>query len=104
MTVTCPYCGRASRSGATFCAGCGRRLSPTTGQPAMPSSADLQRYLRQAGLTLRRFGEQVWQEASGWYHELIARQPELVGKVVAGPTPTTVTQTTQFHALFFTGQ
>ena len=100
MTITCPYCGRVNRSGATFCAGCGRRLAPTAGQSAMPSSADLQRYLRQAGLALRRLAEQAWQEASGWYHELIARQPELVGEIVAGPTPTTVTQTTQFHALF----
>jgi hypothetical protein len=42
--------------------------------------------------------EQARQEAAGWYHDVIARQPELTGEIVATPTATTIVQTTQFYA------
>lgn len=101
MTITtCPRCGRANRSGAAFCAGCGQHLAPVVGRPALPSSADLKRYARQIGLALGWLGEQARQEAAGWYHDLVVRQPEVIGEIVAGPSATTVTQTTQFHVLF----
>ncbi len=56
MTATCPRCGRPNRSGAAFCAGCGQCLASGAGRPALPSSADLKRYVRQAGIALAGCG------------------------------------------------
>lgn len=96
MTITCPRCGRANRSGAAFCAGCGQRLTSS----ALPSSAELRHYVRQVGWVLRQLWEQARAEAIGWYHDLVTRQPEVTGEIVAGPSATAVTQTAQFYALF----
>jgi len=100
MMTTCPHCGRSNRSSAAYCAGCGQRLASGGKRPALPSSADLGRYAQLAGSALGRLWDQAGQEAVGWYHDLVTRQPEVVGEIIVGPTATTVTQTTQFYALF----
>jgi hypothetical protein len=100
MTPTCSRCGRVNRSGATFCAGCGQPLAASSGRPALHVPKDLERYAQQARVVLGRLWGQTRQEAAGWYHDLVARQPEVVGEVVTPPVSTTVTQTTQFYALF----
>lgn len=99
MTTTCPRCGRVNRSGATFCAGCGQRLTPPAGRPTASLAAELKQYAHQIGLILRQLGEQARQEAAAWYHDLVTRQPEVVGEIVSTPSPATVTQTVQFRAL-----
>ena len=100
MTPTCSRCGRVNRNGATFCAGCGQPLATSSGRPAMHLPKDLERYVQQVRLVLGRLWGQTRQEATGWYHDLVARQPEVVGEVVTAPVATTVTQMTQFYALF----
>lgn len=100
MALSCSRCGRVNRSGAAFCGGCGQPLAATGSRPAARLPADLGRVLDQARLAMGRLWGQVRQEAMGWYNDLVARRPELVGEVVAAPVVTTVTQTAQFYALF----
>jgi hypothetical protein len=51
-------------------------------------------------LALGRLWQQARQEAVGWHHDLVVRQPDATGEIVGGPSATTVTQATQFYVLF----
>jgi len=100
MPLACSRCGRVNREGAAFCGGCGQSLPSPGGGPASQAQNEFARYAQQARLALGKLWGQVRQEASGWYHDLVARQPEAVGEIITPPTAATATQMTQVHALF----
>lgn len=99
MSLTCSLCGRVNRSRAVFCSGCGQPLVASSGRPAIQMPKGLERHAQQARGSLGKLWGQTRQEAIGWYHDLVVRQPEVVGEVIMSPIATTVTQTTQFYAL-----
>lgn len=99
MSINCPACGHTNRDTATFCARCGQSLSPSVPGPYLPSSAELKRCAHQLWLALGKTWERAAQEALGWYHDFVTRQPEVEGEVIAPPVEIQVTETHQFYAL-----
>jgi len=99
MSIECPACGHLNRHAATFCVQCGQRLSPPVSGPFLPSSADLKGYAQRLRAVLSKMWGQALQEASGWYHDLVTRQPEVEGEIATAPVDVQVTQTYQFHTL-----